>query len=115
MSGSHDRSQTTTRFRIAIGAAYGVAVASVIAGAALASSMGGELPVYGPTDGERSRWAWGNGLTVLAAALTIGCAVLLLVFPRRLGLTRRTAVGAALVATLLAGLLYVFAWGAFMA
>ncbi len=98
-----------------VGVAYAVAVASVIAGAALVSSMGGELPVYDPTAAERSRWAWGNALTATGAALTVGCAALLVAARRRLGIRPRAAVVAAFVATFIVGLLYVLAWGAFMA
>lgn len=115
MSGSPDVPQTMARSRVVVGAAYAVAVASVLAGAALVSSMGGEVPVYGPADEERSRWAWGNGLAVTGAALTIGCSALVVGFRRRLGLTLRAAAVAALGATFLVGLLYVLAWGVFMA
>lgn len=115
MSGSHDVSPTTARSRILFGVAYALAVASVIVGAALVSSMGGELPVDDPTVAERSRWAWGNTLTATGAALTVGCAALLVVGRRRLGLTLGAAAGAALVATFLIGLLYLLAWGASMA
>lgn len=91
------------------------AVAAVMAGGALVSSMGGELPTYGPTDGERSRWVWGNGLSLAGATLTVLCSVLVVLFRTHVRLSLRAAVGAAIAVSLCAALLYVVAWGAFMA
>lgn len=103
------------RSRVLVGLLYVGAVASVMVGSALVSSMGGELPVYGPTAEEQSRWAWGNGLTLAGVVLTLLCVALLFFFRKRLGLSLRTAVGVGIAVALLAGLLYVFAWGLGMA
>lgn len=100
---------------ILLGLLYAAGAACIVVGAALVSGMGGELPVYDPTDQERARWAWGNALPVIGAVLTISGGGLLVVFRGRLGLTLRAAAGAALAAMILVGLLYVFTWGLFKA
>lgn len=79
------------------------------------SSMGGELPPYDPTAGERSHWAWGNGLTLAGWVLTFICAALIVCFRKRLGLRLGASLGLVAAVFLLTGLVWYFTWLAFMA
>jgi len=115
MTHPQDLKPVVARSRVLVGVLYAGALASVMIGSALVSSMGGELPVYGPTAEEQSRWAWGNVLTLAGVVLTLLCVALLFFFRKRLGLSLRAAVGVGITTALLGGLLYVFAWGLAMA
>ncbi len=115
MAHPQDLKPAVARSRVLVGVLHAGALASVMIGSALVSSMGGELPVYGPTAEEQSRWTWGNGLTLAGVVLTLLCVALLFFFRKGLGLSLRAAVGVGITTALLAGLLYVFAWGLAMA
>ena len=110
-----DLKPARTRSRVLLGLLYLGTAACVVAGSALVSSMGGELPSYDPTAGERSRWVWGNGLTLAGAALTVVCAALVVAFRKRLGLRLGGALGLLAAGILLTGLVWFFAWITFMA
>lgn len=110
MSRLQDLTPAVMRARVLVGLLYMGAVACVMVGSALLSSMGGELPVYDPTAAERSQWAWGQGLGLAGAALTLLCVALVFALRRRLGLSLGAAARVALGVILLSGLLYFLTW-----
>lgn len=100
--------------RVVLGLLLLVAVASLMVGSALQSSLSGEFPPYGATASEEVRWAWGRALWPVGAALAAVWAVLVVLLRRRMGLRLGSTVGLALGGVAAALSLAYVAWLVFL-
>ena len=104
----------STTPRVVLGLLLLVAVASLMVGSALQSSLSGEFPPYGATASEEVRWAWGTALWQVGAALAILWAVLVVVFRKRIGLRQLPTIGVAFGGVAVAMFLAYMAWMVFL-
>ncbi len=104
----------SARPRVVFGLFLLVAVACLMIGSALQSSLGGELPPDGATANEETRWAWGDALVRLGGAVALVWTVIAVVLRKRIGLRLSTAVGVAIGGLATALFLAYLAWMAFL-
>ena len=114
MTDARESRPTGTRPRLVLAAVYLMAVAVLMAGRALLSSMSGELESMGATAAEEAQWAWANGLARGGFIMVFVCAVLVFALRKLLRLTLSTAFGVVMAGVLLAGFVFFLTWSASM-